>query len=77
MSNKSNGCRTLQKLFRLCALLLYFIGFAAYPSQISFVDNGYPVKMMETDELVRTSGLKSLNVNNPTDSIIKSYQGVS
>lgn len=77
MSNKSNDCRTHQIFSRLCALLLYFIGFAAYSSSLSFVDNGHPVKMMETDELVLTSGLKTLTVNNPTDSITKSYQGVS
>lgn len=77
MSNKSNICRALQKLSQLCALLLYFIGFAAFSSSLSFVDNAHPVKMMETDELVRTSGLKPLTVNNPTDSVIKTYQGVS
>ncbi len=32
---------------------------------------------METDELIRTNGLKTLTVNNPTDSKIKAYQGVS
>lgn len=73
----SDNYRTRQTLSLLCALLLYFIGFSCYSSSLTFVDNGHFVKTMDTDELVRTGGTKMLTVNNPTDSIIKSYQGVS
>jgi len=66
-----------QTLSRLCTLLLYFIGVSCYSSSLTFVDNGHFVKMMEIDERVRTGGTKMLTVNNPTDSRIKSYQGVS
>lgn len=73
----SDNYRTRQTLSRLCALLLYFIGFSCYSSSLTFVDNGHIVKTMETDELVQSGGTKTLTANNPTDSTIKSYQGVS
>jgi cytochrome c2 len=77
MCNKSNNRRTRQKLSLLCVLPLYLIGFAAYAAALSFVDNGHPVKTIETGALVRNSELQTLTINNPTDSIIRSYQGIS
>ena len=72
-----NNRRTRQMLSRLCVLPLYLIGFAAYAASLSFVDNGHPVKTIEAGALVRNSELKTLTINIPTDSIIRSYQGVS
>ena len=72
-----NNRRTRQMLSRLCVLPLYLIGFAAYAASLSFVDNGHPVKTIEISALVRNSELKTLTINIPTDSIIRSYQGVS
>ena len=77
MSHKSITRHSYQKLPQLCAVLLYFMGFAAYASSLSFVNNGKPVKMITTDDLLQTSEVKTLIVNNPTDSTIRSYQGVS
>jgi len=66
-----------QKLPQLCAVLLYFMGFSAYASSLSFINNGKPVKIITTDDLLQTREVKTLIVNNPTDSSIRSYQGVS
>jgi hypothetical protein len=77
MSNKPKHFRNHLRLFKLCVLGFYCIGSLAYAASIAFLDNGHPIKLMETDELTQTAGLKTLTVNNPTDSKIKSYQGVS
>ncbi len=77
MLHKPTASRSHHKTSQLCAVLLYFMGFEAYASSLSFVNNGYPVKMIATDDLLQTYEVKTLTVNNPTDSTIRSYQGVS
>lgn len=78
MSHKPADRGIHKKLYLLCALLLYFsIGFSAHASSLSFIDNGYPIRIIATDELTQISEVKTLKVNNPTDSTIRSYQGFS
>ena len=71
-----NSC-IYQKLVLLCGLLLYFSVFIVHATALSFVDNGVTVKTVEIEDLIHIIEVKSLTVNSPTDSSIKSYQGLS
>lgn len=77
LCHKPKARRCLQSLSRLIVLTLYLIGCVTYAASLAFVDNGYPVKTMAIDELVQKIGLQTLTANNPANSNIASYQGVS
>ena len=76
MTYKLNNMVNHQKLFWLSGLLFFCIGFTVHAATLSFVDHGNVTKTIAVDELAHLSELKSLTVNNPTDSTNKSYMGV-
>ena len=67
----------IQFILRLSGLLLCLLGFSVHASTLTFVDKGYAIKTIAVDDLAKVSEIKSVIVDNPTDSSIRSYQGFS